>query len=61
VTGVTSNEFLHVRDVPSANSRRLADIPPHAHRMSERRAHAQKMRLPTPEQADTRHAPHKIL
>lgn len=31
VTGVAANDALHLRDVPSADSRSLARIPPNAH------------------------------
>jgi hypothetical protein len=31
VTGVAADDVLHLRDVPSADSRNLADIPPNAH------------------------------
>lgn len=31
VTGVRSDDVLHLRDVPSAESKSLADIPPNAH------------------------------
>ena len=31
VTGVRSNDVLHLRDVPSAESKSLAGIPPNAH------------------------------
>jgi hypothetical protein len=31
VTGVRSNDVLHLRDVPSADSKSLAGIPPNAH------------------------------
>ena len=31
VTGVASNDVLHIRDVPSADSRSIGTIPPTAH------------------------------
>jgi hypothetical protein len=31
VTGVAENDVLHLRDVPSADSKSLAGIPPNAH------------------------------
>jgi hypothetical protein len=31
VTGVAPNDVLHLRDVPSADSKSLAQIPPNAH------------------------------
>lgn len=31
VTGVSANDVLHLRDVPSADSKSLARIPPNAH------------------------------
>jgi hypothetical protein len=33
VTGVAANDVLHLRDVPSADSKSLARIPPNAHRL----------------------------